>query len=165
MSVPTTWQDHVDNLRAFLRDTAALNVLEQAEESTDQQLYDALLDTLTEINIAFLPATAWTVSDISNTGASYLSWNMLKYGATLQVLTSVGILSARNTLTYNDAGGVTVQDFDKYGRYVNYFNVLLNKYRAAVTNAKKGWNIESCYDEVGSEWGSLAGGSSRISNW
>jgi hypothetical protein len=49
-------------------------------------------------------------------------------GATLKILTKKGILSARNTLTYQDAGGITVQDYDKYGRYVNYFNVLVSTY-------------------------------------
>jgi len=165
MAVPSTWTDHVTNLRNFLRDTAALNVLDQVEESTDQELYDALLDTLNEINVSFLPGTAWSVSDISNTGTSYLSWNMLKYGATLQVLTSVGILSARNTLTYNDSGGVTVQDLDRYGRYVNYYNVLVRKYTTAVTNAKKGWNVEQCYGGVESEWNRIGSGSRRTSNW
>ena len=73
-------------------------------------------------------------------------------GATLQILTSKGILSARNTLTYQDSGGVTVQDSDKYGRYINYYNLLLARYSRGVTNMKIGKNIESAYGGVKSEY-------------
>ena len=72
------------------------------------------------------------------------------------MLTGQGILSARNTLTYNDTGGVTVQDFDVYGRYINYFNILINKYRQHLIDFKRNINIDGCYGGVSSEYGSLA---------
>lgn len=143
-------QVHIDRLRSFLNDSTTANILDGTQESSDEELWNALYDTLDEINYEFLPHTKWTIESIP-------SWNILKNGATLQVLTSKGILSARNTLTYNDSGGVTVQDMDKYGRYVNYFNVLINKYRAGVQSMKIGKNIEDAYGGVESEYASNRG--------
>lgn len=80
----------------------------------------------------------------------------MKYGAVLQVLTSKGIISSRNTLTYNDGGGVTVQDMDKYGRYINYYNVLINKYVRGLQALKLGSNVDDAYGGVGSEYGLLS---------
>ena len=70
----------------------------------------------------------------------------------LTVLTSKGILSARNTITYRDGGGVTVQDYDRYGRYINYYNILVNKFLRGVTNMKLGANVDAAYGGVSSEY-------------
>ena len=145
-------QVYIDRLRSFLNDSTTANVLDGTQESTDEELWNALYDVLDEINYEFLPHTTWTLETIP-------SWNIIKNGAVLQVLTSKGILSARNTLTYNDSGGVTVQDMDKYGRYVNYFNVLINKYRAGVQAMKVGKNVEDAYGGVESEYASNRGSS------
>ncbi len=67
-----------------------------------------------------------------------------------------GILSARNTLTYNDTGGVTVQNFDVYGRYINFFNILINKYRNQVTSLKRSNNVEAGYGGVYSEYANFS---------
>jgi hypothetical protein len=130
-------------LRKFLGDDATLNRLERVQENTDLELYHALLMALDQINVDFSPITTYSeFSDIP-------SWAMLAYGATLNVLTSKGILSARNTLTYTDSGGVTVQDYDKYGRYINYFNVLVNKFMMSVKNWKENKNIDDAYGTGG----------------
>ena len=144
-TVPAAHQIYVDRLRSFLGDTEALNVLEGTEESTDLFLYQAIQDAIWEINEDFDPETTWTITTVP-------SWNTLKLGATLQVLTGKGILSARNTLTYNDAGGVTVSNYDRYGRYVNYYNVLINKYTRGVSSMKHRYNIDQCYGGVESEY-------------
>lgn len=143
--IPFGEQLYVDRFRKYLGDTATLNVLEGAQENTDEELYIALIDTVDEINEDYDPITYWTI-------ATMPSWNCLRQGATLQVLQMKGILSARNTITYQDAGGVTVQDYDKYGRYVNFFNVLINKYMRAVTSMKRRYNIDQCYGSVESEY-------------
>jgi len=155
-AVPTAHQIYVDRLRAFLGDTAALNVLEGTEENTDLYLYQALQDAIWEINEDFEPETTWSITTIP-------SWTALKLGAALQVLTGKGILSARNTLTYNDAGGVTVSNYDKYGRYVNYYNILVNKYMRSVTSTKRRYNIDQCYGGVESEysWETAGAGTTR----
>ena len=138
-NIPATDQVFIDLLRKFLRDEPELNTLEQVRENTDLQLYHALLQTLDSINSDFLPVTTYSsFTDLP-------SWQMLALGATLNILTSVGILSSRNTLTYNDPGGVSVKDFDKYGRYINYFNILINKFMMSVQNWKYTNNIDSAY--------------------
>jgi len=143
--VPSTYQPYVNRLRAWLGDTALQNILEQVEESTDLELYMALQDAVTEINEDFDPYTAWTIATVP-------SWNTLCSGAALQVLQMKGILSARNSLTYQDAGGVTVSDYDRYGRYTNLFNTLINRYYRAVTSIKRRVNIDACYGGVESEY-------------
>ena len=70
------------------------------------------------------------------------------------MLTMKGVLSARNSLTYNDSGGISVKDNDKYGRYINYFNILLGDFRRKASSFKKGYNIDRAYGGVDSEYGS-----------
>lgn len=145
-------QLYVDRLRLYLGDFTETNKLEGVQESTDIELFNALKDTLDEINFEFLPHTAYTMQTIP-------SFNVLQLGTVLQILTRKGIFSARNTLTYNDSGGVTVQDTDKYGRYINYFNVLITKYRTGVQLMKLGKNIEAAYGGAHSEYLNIRDGS------
>ena len=141
--IPSEDQVFVNLLRKFLGDDSTLNRLERVQENTDLELYHALLMTVDQINNEFPPIS--TYSEFNELP----SWSMLAYGATLNVLVSKGILSARNTLTYTDAGGVTVQDYDKYGRYINFFNVLVNKFMASVKNFKENQNIDDAYGDGG----------------
>jgi len=138
-------QLYVDRLRNYLGDFITSNKLDGVQESTDEDIHDAMLDTLDEINFEYLPTSTYTFQTCP-------SFNLLKLGTVLQILTSKGILSARNTLTFSDAGGVTVQDMDKYGRYINYFNVLIAKYQRGVQNMKVGQNVDDAYGEVHSEY-------------
>ena len=138
-------QLYVDRIRKFLGDFAASNKLDGVQESDDQDIYDAMIDTLDEINFEYLPTSNYTFETIP-------SFNLLKLGTTLQILTSKGILASRNTLTYTDSGGVTVQDMDKYGRYINYFNVLIAKYQRGVQNMKVGQNVDDAWGGVHSEY-------------
>lgn len=58
MATPTIPDDHlpfVERLRRFLGDDAQLNILLQVEESSDVFLYETLLDTIDEINLAMYP--------------------------------------------------------------------------------------------------------------
>jgi hypothetical protein len=143
--VPHTAQLYVDRLRRFLNDTAVANVLEEVVESDDTTLYEAIQDAMDEINLEFLPVTTYTA-------ISQFPWTLLKLGATLQVLIGKGILSARNQLTFNDSGGITVSDYDKYGRYVNWFNVLIAKYQRGVMSWKLTSNVENAYSDIPSEY-------------
>lgn len=136
---------HVTRLRSYLQDTAELNTLMEEQECTDFDLYMALQDTMEQINYEYIPETTWAIDTVP-------SWNALKFGAILQILTMKGILSARNTLTFNDAGGIQVSDLDKYGRYINYFNVLLNNFHRSVSLIKLQLNIDGCYGGVHSEY-------------
>ena len=150
--IPHGDQIYVNRLRKFINDTAALNTLDKDVEVSDIDLYHYIHDALDELNYEY-PPTSINYATIQ----AVPSWNILKMGATLMYLTSKGILSARNTITYRDGGGVTVQDYDRYGRYINYYNILINKYVRGVSNMKLGSNIESAYGGVDSEYGIESG--------
>jgi hypothetical protein len=143
-TIPTADRPYVNRLRRFLQDQDVLNTLEQAQESTNVDLYFAMQDVIDEVNI--------TPPETTYTALSEVPWVLLKLGGTLNVLVSQGILSARNQLTYNDTGGIQVSDVDKYGRYVNWFNVLINKYQRSLMSWKLTKNIEEAYGEVPSEY-------------
>ncbi|MCB1713180.1 MAG: hypothetical protein KDH96_12120, partial [Candidatus Riesia sp.] len=115
--------------------------------STDDFLHDCIEDALDEINFFYRP-TSYTFDSIISKS---VPWNLVKLGATLQMLTGKGILSARNVLSYNDVGGIQVSDYDVYGRYINYYNVLINKYQEFLRAFKLSSNINDCYGGFGSE--------------
>ncbi len=148
MAVPVSAEPLVRKFRRFIKDDADLNTLLEAEENTDQFLYDCLVDAVDEINYFNEPQTAYTVLD-------FPSWFVLRQTATLQYLIGCGIHSARNQFNYSDGSGIQVQDADTYGRYINLYNVLINKQREILTNFKRKLNIDGCYGGVDSEYGDL----------
>lgn len=143
-TIPAADRPYVNRLRRFLQDQAVLNTLEQVQESTNVDLYFALQDALDEVN------TTGNYTEFSS--FTQIPWSLLKIGATLNILLSQGILSARNQLTYNDQGGIMVSDVDKYGRYVNWFNILTNKFQRGVIQWKITKNVDDAYGEIPSEY-------------
>ena len=139
-------QKYVDRLRRFLGDTSELNALLEKQESDDWFLFDCIEDAINEINLMGY-TTEYTVLDLPTT----IPWPIVKLGATLQALIGKGILSARNVLTYNDQGGIQVSDNDVYGRYINYFNLLISNYREQVRQWKIARSINNAYGEFPSE--------------
>jgi len=150
-----TYEDAAKNFRRFVGDLPQLNELDQRIESSDEEMIDYIKDTLNDINIAYEPKTHWQLKDILvEPGENCrVPWNVVKTGALLQLLTAKGVLDARNYLTYSDAGGVTVTNHDRWGRYINYFNVLVNKYVNGVRTIKIRENVELCYGGLGSPLG------------
>jgi hypothetical protein len=155
MAVPEQYQYLVDKFRNFLRDEKDINQLLEAKESTDDQLYENILDALEEINWTYEPITEYKLSDVSRGDTVGIPWVILRMGATQHYLTSAGIHSARNTFNYSDGSGIQVSDTDAWGRYINYYNVLINKYREMISNFKRKRNIDDCYGGQGSEYGDL----------
>lgn len=149
------YKEAVDKFRRYISDIPQMNTLDREIESSDDELEDYIKDALVEINMNFEPSTVWAlnrvVTEPGEKGA--LPWSTLKLGALLQLLTAKGILSARNTLTYSDAGGVNVTDMDKFGRYMAYFNQLAVRYERAVMQAKIRENINQGYGGVNSPFG------------
>ena len=148
--MPATINDLNVKLRRFLNDTPDLNRLDQVAECSDEDLNDYIKDTLDEINIVFTPLTNFKIKDVTLEPGdnAIVPWSLVKLGATLQFLTSKGILSSRNMLTYSDTGGIQVSDYDRYGRYINYFNVLIQKYTIGVTNFKISYNVNQAFGGV-----------------
>ncbi len=148
MAVPEGYREQVEKLRDFLRDRPELNLLLEKKESTDDDLYQALLAGLDYINYEVGYETSYTLSD-------FPSWRILRDAAVLDILTSAGIHSARNTLSFNDGGGIMIQDTDVFNRYMNYYNLLVTKVQTSITNFKVGKNIDSGWGGSPSAYGDL----------
>ena len=146
-TIPVADRPYVNRLRRFLQDQDILNTLDRVQESTNVDLYFAMQDVIDEVNI--------TPPETTYSAFTEIPWILLKLGGTLNVLVSQGILSARNQLTYNDTGGIQVSDVDKYGRYINWFNVLIAKYQRTLMSWKLTKNVEQAYDGIPSEYGEL----------
>lgn len=143
-----TMDEAVARLRRYIADTAALNILWEEQESSNTELEEFIEDAIDEFNHAYMPITVYDIDD-------FPSWSILKIGAVLQLLLGKGIWSARNTLTWSDQTGLNLRDTDVWGRYVNYYNLLVNKWRDYVVRYKRALNISACYDNVPSEFEDL----------
>lgn len=150
-----TYSEAVIALRRYLNDLPQLNTLDKEYESTDDELEDYIKSALNDINLTYIPQTAFglTAIVVEPGEAGYIPWATVRLGAVLQLLTAKGILSARNTITYSDAGGVTVTDMDKFGRYMAYFNQLAVRYERSVMQIKIRFNIDSAFGGVNSPLG------------
>jgi hypothetical protein len=146
MAFPT-YEAAAAQLRKYLNDQPQLNELDEDFESTDDELVDYIKSSLNVINMDTTPVTAWTILNVvENPGDDgYITWSVVRLGAVLELLTAKGIISARNMLTYSDAGGVQVANHDKWGRYINYYNVMRPKFEAAVASAKIRYNVQQAY--------------------
>jgi hypothetical protein len=143
-----TYAEAATAFRRYLNDTPQLNELDEDYESTDDELGDFIKDTLNDININYEPKTQFKLTDIivePGVDQGDLPWSIVKTGALLQLLTAKGVHSARNMLTFSDAGGVSITNHDKWGRYINYYNVLINKYEKSVQQLKIRVNVNNAY--------------------
>jgi hypothetical protein len=143
----TDYYEAAKSLRQYIGDYPQLNTLDNEFETTDDELVDYVKDALVEINLEYEPRTYFKLSDIvvEPEDEGNLPWSAVRLGAILKYLVAKGILNARNYLTYSDAGGIQVTDRDRWGRYINFFNVLINKYAAAVKAVKLRQNIQDSY--------------------
>jgi hypothetical protein len=129
-----------NRIRNFNGDKEELNVLIRAQETTDEEMNDYMQKSIDYFNTVGYETT-YTVSDFPSKG-------LLIDGTVIQILMGKGILSARNMLTYQDAGGVTVQDFDTYGRYINIFNVYVSRHVQQVIDLKRSINVDGAYGSI-----------------
>ncbi|KYK22701.1 hypothetical protein AYK24_00305 [Thermoplasmatales archaeon SG8-52-4] len=129
-----------NRIRNFNGDKEELNVLIRALETTDEEMNDYIQKAVDLFN-SLGYTTSYTLSDYPNKG------NLIE-GTVIQILMGKGILSARNMLTYRDEGGITVQDFDTYGRYINLFNVYINRYMQQAMDIKRSLNVDGAYGSI-----------------
>lgn len=143
----STYRDAVISLRRYINDAPQLNELDEDFESTDDELEDFIKQSLNSINMDFAPATRWTLTDVLVEPGEdgFIPWSTVRLGAILELLTTKGIGSARNMLTFSDSGGVQISHHDKWGRYINYYNVMRPKFESAVKNIKIRFNTEQAY--------------------
>lgn len=152
----STYAEAATAFRRYLNDTPQLNTLDREIESTDDELVEFIKDALNEMNNRYEPQTRWKLENICvepGVDNGTLPWSTVKLGAILQLLTIKGIISARNTLTYSDQGGVTIQAMDKYGRYQSFFNQLSQVFETKLMQLKIRENIATGFGGVNSPMG------------
>jgi len=130
--------DYIGYLRDFLRDHPAFNRLLNYtdEESGERQLGLALDLALDHFNTRVLPiGTTYGF-------ANYPSASILIELAAMYVLEMVGILKARNSLQYSDAG-LTISDTEKSSEYRAWAMTFRQGALQEAANMKKAANIAS----------------------
>ena len=145
----------VKAFRRYINDIPQLNTLDRDFESTDSEIADYIRETLIDINMSYEPTTNWDIDQVrvlpSDNGV--LSWGTVKLGAILHLLTAKGIWSARNAITYSDAGGITVAEMDRYGRYQAYAQRIQPEFDRMVRQTKIRLNIQEAFGGVTSPFG------------
>jgi len=134
----------IDRLRRYLRDDSVLNTLITGEESSDEQLLDALDDSVDDWNTTPPPLAPIRLD-------THPSRRLLIRGAAIEILGSAGILQSRNRLDYSD-GGVTVRVSDKAPDYQAWAEKLINDYERKKLEFKKALNLAQAYGDVPSEY-------------
>ena len=150
-----TYRDMALAVRRYIADQPQLNLLDREMESTDDDLEDAIKDTIIDMNVEYEPRTYWTITDVCSdpSDLGMVNFGVVKQGAILHVLIAKGIWSARNALNYSDAGGVNVSAMDKYQRYLPYIQYLQAQFDEGVKKLKLRYNIAQVYDSVNSPMG------------
>lgn len=141
--------------RRYLVDIPQLNFLDKTFECTDDELQDYIRQALIDINMMYEPTTNFDIDQVRiiPQDQGVLSWGTVKLGAILQLLMAKGIWSARNAITYSDAGGITVAEMDRYGRYQAYAERIRPEFDRQVRMMKIRLNIQMGYGGVTSPFG------------
>lgn len=128
---------YVQRFRQFIKDLSTHNKGEYLRtiENSDSDLRMYLSQAVSDFNNSLFIT--------SFTHDNFPSETVLFIGALLQLLTSNGIINARCALTYQDAGGIIIQDMDRWGRYAQLFNQYYQYWKNSVTEIKRSWNIEN----------------------
>lgn len=126
-------QQFVGVVRAFMRDYAELNRLITGQEHSDRLIAFAIIDALEDFNTT-PPMTSYQLSN-------FPSKSLLRMGAIINLLESVGLLMTRNHLTFSD-GGIQVGVSDKTPLIQSWIQLFTNKYEQKKDRLKVALNIE-----------------------
>jgi len=147
---PLTYDNFVPEVRAYIRDFPELNRLISGEESSNRMISYCAHLALDEYNTT--PPLTSPVS-ISN----FPSRGVLLHLTVIHLLTSVGILHARNRFSYND-GGFSVETEQQETLYQRWIQLLRSQLQGRMQQLKVAKNIEGGWGGgVGSEYGWIHG--------
>lgn len=121
-------------IRMYMRDHPHLNRLTVGEETSNRMIAWAIIDTLDDWN-----STPPFIGDASLT--SFPSISLLREGAVIRILESVGLLQTRNQLSYSD-GGISVQVSDKAPLLLQWIQLFRGSYERKKDRMKASMNIE-----------------------
>lgn len=116
----------IEYIRRYLRDTPELNRLVRGKEHSDRLIAMAIFDTLELVNTVTPPVP------INN-----VPFPILRKGATIFLLESLGILMTRNQLNYRTGRGTGIGIQDKTPLLMNWIQML----RADFQQLTKEWKI------------------------
>ena len=129
----TTAQAYRNAIRFYLSDTSETNVLLGEEESSDARIDLAMMMVIDEFQI-------YDPLDASYTINNFPSFSIMISGSVIHLLKMAGILHSRNALNYN-AGGLSVQIWNKAKDYQSWIGALQQDYRAQMMHLAKKLNI------------------------
>lgn len=131
-------------VRAFMRDQAAINALVDGEETIDD-----LLELFVDMAVDDWNTTPPLIGSI--TVQTHPAKNLLILYSAALALWSASILQARNNLQYSD-GGISVQTSDKAPIYQQIASQIMQQYEAKKMRLKKSQNAEMAYGGLLSEY-------------
>jgi len=128
---------YVGMVRSFIRDFPELNRLVSGEESSARMIGWAVVDAIEEFNGTPPMIGTYTFSDLMSLNQG----SLLRKGAVVNLLTSVGILQTRNHLPFSD-GGLNVSVSDKTPLLQSWIQLLGQQWQVGVNRVKAELNIE-----------------------
>ena len=128
-------------IRLYLRDFPELNRLISGEESSDRMIAWAIIDALDDYNTTPPFIGAASIS-------SFPSTSLLREGAVIRILESVGLLQVRNQMNYSD-GGVSVSVSDKAPLLMGWIQMLRQSYEQKKVRIKSSMNVEMAFEGDG----------------
>ena len=150
-SASPTISDYVTSIRDYMRDHAHLNRLLKDEETGDRLIAWAVADALDRINNE--PPV-----DLQFALASFPYPGLLKRGAVIALLESVGILQTRNRVNYSD-GGIHLSVSDKASEIQSWIGLLSRSFERNLMRWKISKSISGAFGGTGvhSEYWTLSG--------
>jgi hypothetical protein len=128
----------VSTIRLFLRDFPELNRLVAGEESSDRMIAWAIIDAIEDFNGSPPMLGTYTFTNLLENGQA----SLLRKGAILNLLYSVGMLQTRNHLPFSD-GGLNVSVSDKTPLLQSWIQLYQQQWDAGKQRVKTQWNIEA----------------------
>jgi len=128
---------YVGMIRQFIRDFPELNRLISGEESSSRMIGWAVVDAIEEFNGTPPIIGVYTFSDLM----SLSQGSLLRKGAVVNLLMSVGILQTRNQLPFSD-GGLNVQVSDKTPLLQSWIQLLGRQWEMGINRVKAQLNVE-----------------------
>jgi hypothetical protein len=126
----------VERIRNFIRDHEELNRLTLGKENSDSDILEAIEDVLNDFNNT---PPFYTIFNLTNLPPL----NIVKLGAIVYLLKSVGLLNTRNSIQYSD-GGVNV-NMDKTPAIQAWIQMIQNEYEEKKAKFKIASNIENSW--------------------
>lgn len=134
----------VERIRNFIRDHEELNRLTLGKENSDSDILEAIEDVLNDFNNTPPFYTTFNLSALP-------PLNIMKLGAIVYLLKSVGLLNTRNSIQYSD-GGVNI-NMDKTPAIQAWIQMIQNEYEEKKAKFKVASNIEAAWGQgVSSEY-------------